>query len=88
LFLFGKLGNRRVQLNALGGLTFLKDSLSGLTFLVDTEQRFRSYLIPLRLPPNRAPLSPAQTEKVFPVGVRYIGQFVSTAKFFRTFRSF
>jgi hypothetical protein len=36
LFLFGKLGNRRVQLNALGGLTFLKDSLSGLTFLVDT----------------------------------------------------
>ena len=36
LLLFGKLGNRREQLNALGGLTFLKDSLSGLTFLVDT----------------------------------------------------
>ncbi len=36
MLLFGKLGNRREQLNALGGLTFLKDLLSGLTFLVDT----------------------------------------------------
>jgi hypothetical protein len=33
---FGKLGSRREQLNALGGLTYLHDSLSGLTFLVDT----------------------------------------------------
>jgi len=36
MHLLGKLGSRREQLNALGGLTFLTDSLSGLTFLVDT----------------------------------------------------
>jgi hypothetical protein len=36
MFLFGKLGSRRKQLNALGGLTYLRDSVSGLTFLVDT----------------------------------------------------
>jgi hypothetical protein len=36
LLLFGKLGSRRKQLNALGGLTYLRDSVSGLTFLVDT----------------------------------------------------
>jgi hypothetical protein len=36
LLLFGKLGSRREQLNALGGLTYLHDSLSGLNFLVDT----------------------------------------------------
>ena len=31
-----KLGNRRGQINALGGLIFLKDSKSGKDFLVDT----------------------------------------------------
>ena len=35
LFL-GKLGSRREQINALGGLTYLHDSLSGLRFLADT----------------------------------------------------
>ncbi len=34
--LFGKLGRRRGQLNALGGLIFLQDSISKKQFLVDT----------------------------------------------------
>ena len=36
VFLCGKLGSRREQINALGGLTYLHDSLSGLRFLADT----------------------------------------------------
>ena len=34
--LLGKLGHRRGQLNALGGLIFLQDSISKKQFLVDT----------------------------------------------------
>jgi len=36
LFLCGKLGSRREQINALSGLTYLHDSLSSLHFLADT----------------------------------------------------
>ena len=36
LLVCGKLGSRREQINAFGGLTYLSDSLSGLRFLADT----------------------------------------------------
>src|SRR5450830_1637084 len=32
----GKLGNRRQQVNAVGGLTFITDEISGSPFLADT----------------------------------------------------